>query len=90
MRYRLNPLWLAGYRCNLLFGLNRWKNMKQTDHELYDALIGDFSMMQSIHYHPKNAKTVTFGFGLYQGIYYVYSRDISFEAGFTVHLGMQL
>ncbi len=88
--YRLNNRCLFQFRSHLLLGLNRWKDMKTVKHKLYDALIGDFSVSQSVHYHPRCARTPIFGVGFYQSVYYIYSRDFKFQFGVVFHLGMQL
>ena len=90
IKYRLNPTWISGCRFNLFLGINRWKNMNHVDHKLYDAVISDFSIMQNIYYHPRNVRTLTWGLGLFQSISYVYSEKFNFEAGITLHVGMQL
>ncbi|MDZ7260759.1 MAG: hypothetical protein ONB05_01385 [candidate division KSB1 bacterium] len=87
LNYRLNPRYLFQFRSHLLLGLNRWKDMNRVKHKLYDALIGDFSISQSLQYHPQYARTLILGVGLYQSVYYLYSSDFKFQFGLLVYLG---
>jgi hypothetical protein len=90
LNYRLNRRYLFRFRFHLLLGLNRWKDMDIVKHKIYDALIGDFSINQSMHYHPRFARTPIFGLGLYQSIYYIDSIGFKFQFGLLVNIGMQL
>jgi hypothetical protein len=90
LNYRLNNRYLFQFRSHLLLGLNRWKDMKTVKHKLYDALIGDFSITQLLHYHPRFARTPIFGVGLYQSVYYIDSMSFKFQFGAVFHLGRQL
>jgi hypothetical protein len=90
LNYRLNARYLFRFRTHFLFGLNRWKDMNTVKHKVYDALIGDFSISQSVHYHPRFARTPIFGLGLYQSVYYVDLLGFRFQYGLLVNIGMQL
>ena len=90
LNYRLNTRYIFQFRSHFLFGLNRWKDMNTVKHKLYDALIGDFSICQRLHYHPRYARTPIFGLGLCQSVYYIYSRGFKFQFGLLVHLGGEI
>jgi hypothetical protein len=87
LNYRLNNRYIFQFRSHFLFGLNRWKDMNTVKHKLYDALIGDFSISQNVHYHPRYARTPILGVGLYQSVYYIDSMGFKFQVGLLVHLG---
>lgn len=87
---RFHPAWVMRFKSQLMFGLNRWNDMKTFKHELYDAFLLDFSLGQSVHYHPKNSRSITLGLGLIENVYYIYSTGIRFDAGLMIQIGMQL
>jgi hypothetical protein len=87
LNYRLNNKYLFQFRSHLLLGFNRWKDMNTVKHKIYDALIGDLSISQSVHFHPRFARTPIFGVGFYQSIYYIDSMGFKFQVGVVVHLG---
>jgi hypothetical protein len=87
LNYRLTNKYLFQFRSHLLLGLNRWKDMNTVKHKLYDALIGDVSISQSVFYHPRFARTAIFGVGFYQSVYYIYSMDFKFQFGLQIYLG---
>lgn len=88
--YRYRPNWVMRFKSQLMFGLNRWKDMKTYKHELYDAFLLDFSLGQSIYYFQKNSRSVTMGIGLLENIYYIDSKGLRFEVGPVIQLGVQL
>ena len=90
LNYRLDNKYLFQLRAHFLLGLNRWKDMKTVKHKLYDALIGDSSISQSVHFHPRFARTPIFGVGLYQSVYYIDSMGFKFQLGVLLNIGMQL
>lgn len=87
LNYRLNNRYLFQFQSHFLLGLNRWKDMNTVKHKIYDALICDFSISQSVQYHPRFARTTIFGVGLYQSVYYIDSMGFKFQVGMVVHLG---
>jgi len=90
MTRRYRPNWVTRFKAQLMFGLNRWNDMKTFNHKLYDAFLLDFSLGQSVHYFPKNSRSVTLGLGLVENVYYIYSTGICFDAGLMVQVGVQL
>ncbi len=90
LNYRLNSSFLLRFKYDLFFGINRWNDMDVKKHKVYDALIGDFSFSQSFLFFPIHKKTFFFGLGLYQNLYYVYSRDFQFQPGLIINAGLQL
>jgi hypothetical protein len=90
VNYRVNPTFLLQAKSNLFIGVNRWNDMRTVKHELYDALLGDFSINQAVHYHPRFARTLWLGCGLVQTVYYIYSQGIQFRLGAVMQIGFQL
>ena len=88
--YRLNSNFRLRFRSHLFLGINRWKDMKTTRHKVYDALIGDLSFGQSLQFHPIHKKTLFAGIGVFQNLYYIYSKNFQFQAGLTFNAGLQL
>jgi len=88
--YRLNSSLLFRFKYDLFLGINRWKDMDTKKHKVYDALIGDLSLSQSFVFFPIHKKTFFFGFGLFQNLYYVYSKDFHFQPGLILNAGLQL
>ena len=88
--YRLNPNFLLRFRSNLFLVINRWKDMKTTEHKVYDALIGDLSFSQSILYFPIHKKTFTIGFGCFENLYYIYSKYFNFLPDVIFSAGLKL
>ncbi|MBN1894300.1 hypothetical protein JW906_07380, partial [bacterium] len=90
LSYRLNLSWMVQLRSNFLLGINRWKDMKTAEHEWVDACICDLSFAECVQFQPRDARSVIFGIGIQQGVYYVYSHGFTFEAGLFVRAGVQL
>jgi hypothetical protein len=90
VNYRLDADLLCEIRAHLLLGVNRWKDMKTESHLLYDALISDLSFQQSIYYHPRYARTLIFGAGLYEGLTYIYSQGFHVQTGIMLNFGLKL
>ena len=90
LNYRLNTLFLTRFKFDLFFGINLWKDMNRTKHTAYDALIGDLSFSQSFLFFPIHKKTLFCGIGLFQNLYYVYSKDFLFQPGLIINAGLQL
>jgi len=87
---RCHPDWVLRFKTQLMFGLNRWNDMQTVEHKLYDAFLLDFSLGQSVHYFPKNSRSITLGLGLIENVYYIYSTGIQFDAGLMIQVGVQL
>jgi hypothetical protein len=88
--HRLKPSWTTVVRTNALFGINRWKDMETAHHQVYDAMIADLSVIESMRYHPRDARTLILGLGIIQDLYYVYSKGLKFQVGVTVQIGVQI
>ena len=88
--FRLNTAAALRLKSQLMLGINRWKDVNLVKHELYDAMIVDLSLAQSIHYFPVNRKSILFGFGIQESIYYIYSHGFQFQLGFLFQVGIQL
>ena len=90
INYRINTSFILRFKCDLFFGINQWKDMKVTKHKVYDALIGDLSLSQSFNFFPIHKKTLFAGFGFFQNVYYIYSKDFKFQPGLKINAGLQL
>ncbi len=88
--YRWRPNIILRGKSQILFGFNRWNDIKITDHEIWDALILDYSLSQSFTYNPMDKRSILFGLGLIENIYYVYSRRIQFQFGLLLNFGIKL
>ncbi len=90
LNYRLNSKFLFQFRSQLFLGINRWKDLQTAKHKLYDAVLGDLSFSQNFLFHPVHARTLYFGIGLHQNVYYIYAKNFKFQPGFIFQIGMQL
>jgi len=90
LNYRLNSHFILRFKYDLFLGINRWKDMNVTKHKAYDILIGDLSFSQSFLFFPIHKKTLFWGIGLFQNVYYVYSKVFQFQPGLIINVGMQL
>ena len=88
--HRINSYMVFRGKSQLMFGLNRWKDIDRKDHKLYDILILDYSLSQSLIYNPLDRRGFLFGIGLQENVYYIYSKGIEFQLGLLVHLGLKL
>lgn len=87
---RIDPNWTFRGDSQLFWGLNRWKDSKTIQHELWDVLIVDYSLGAGVHFQPKIGRGPVFGFGVQVSVNYVYSLDVRFQAGVFIQIGMQL
>jgi hypothetical protein len=90
LNYRLHPKYLFQFKSQLFLGINRWKDMETTRHKLYDALLGELSFSQNILFQPRHARTLYFGLGLHQNVYYIYTKGFKLQPGLIINIGMQL
>lgn len=88
IRFRRNVI-LRG-KSQLMLGVNRWKDIDLVDHKFYDAFIIDYSLSQCLLYNPLDRRSLLFGIGLFEGIYYVYSKGVQFQPGVLIHMGLKL
>jgi len=77
-------------KSQLMLGVNRWKDIDLVDHEFYDVFIIDYSLSQCLLYNPLDKRSFLIGAGLFEGIYYIYSKGIQFQLGVLIHLGLKL
>ena len=80
------------FRCNsnILFGLNRWKDVDKIDHKVYDAFLLEYSLSQTFTYNPLDKRSFLLGIGLLENLTYIYSKDLNFEIGVLLQLGIKL
>jgi len=88
--YRLNSYLLCTFQSNLMIGLNRWKDMNTVDHTLFDILLGDISLSQSIQYNPLDKSSFIMGGGIYEELIYNYTDDFKFNLALMLKLGVKL
>lgn len=88
--HRFTPNILLRIKSQLMFGFNRWNDFKSTKHKLWDAFILDHSLSQTLIYNPLDKQSILFGIGVFQNVYYVYSKKINFQFGLVVNFGLKL
>jgi len=88
--YRLSRCLLLRVRYDLMFGFNKWKDIQDTEHTLYDALIFEACASQLVQYHPLDSKGLVLGAGLLQGVNYITSKGTRFQYGICIQLGVIL
>jgi len=88
--YRLDRKWIFRIKSQLMYGFNRWNDFKTTKHKLWDLFIGDYSLSQSLIFNPLDKSALTFGLGLQENVYYVYSQGVKFQIGLLLNLGVKL
>ncbi len=87
---RRSDNWLFRVKSQMFFGVNKWKDIDSAEHKIYDALIFDVSMSQSLLFNPIDKKSFILGAGLVENLYYIYSKGFSFQLGLSIHLGIKL
>jgi hypothetical protein len=90
LHIRFNPKLLLRWKSQIMFGVNRWKDIQTTEHKLYDAIILDYSISQSLIFNPLDKRSILFGIGLMENVFYVYSKSFQFQVGPLLHLGLKL
>ncbi len=88
--HRCSPGIILRAKSQFMVGVNRWNDFETEEHKLWDAVIADYSLSQSIIYNPLDRHSVTFGLGLMENVYYIYSQKIKFQFGLLVNLGLKL
>jgi len=88
--YRVGRNFVFKGKSQLMLGINRWKDIRTIDHEIYDALIFEYVLDQDIVYNVLDKRSILFGIGLQENIFYIYSKDWQFKIGFSIHLGVKL
>ena len=88
--YRLSQSLIFKLKSQLLLGVNRWKDYKSNEHKLYDMFIGDISFSQSLLLDPLDKSSFIIGLGISEDFSYIYSRDLKFNVGILMHLGLKL
>ncbi|MFC1476950.1 hypothetical protein ACFL6L_00620 [candidate division KSB1 bacterium] len=88
--HRLHDSIVLRGKAQIFFGINRWNDLDESDHKIYDALLFNVSLSQSIMYNPLDKRSFTFGAGIMEDVYYIWSKDFQFRMGFMIHLGIKL
>lgn len=88
--HRLNRQMILRGKSQIMLGFNRWKDIDTKDHKIYDVLILNYSLSQSLIFDPLDERGIFFGVGLLEDVYYVYSKGIEFQLGLLFHLGLKL
>ncbi len=74
--YRFHQNFVFREKSQLMFGLNRWKDIEPVDHKIYDAFIIDYSLSQGLIYSPLDKRSLVFGIGVQENLYCISSRKI--------------
>jgi hypothetical protein len=88
--YRFHHRALLRIKSQLMIGLNQWKDIATQNHTLYDAFIGEWAFSQTVLFDPQDRRSIVFGIGLMESVYYIYSKDVRLETGIIFHLGVKL
>jgi hypothetical protein len=88
--YRCRPSLVFRAKSQLMYGFNRWNDVKTADHKIWDAFIINYSLSQSLIYDPLDKRSIVLGLGLVEDLYYVYSKSAQFQLGLLVNLGFKL
>jgi hypothetical protein len=88
--YRRNPDWLFDIDFNFLIGFCKWKELDKYEPTLYQLFNFELSSVQSIVYNPLNRRGLTFRFGIIENMNYIIERDIQFQAGLLLGIGVKL
>jgi hypothetical protein len=88
--HRFSSNLLFRWKSQIMLGVNRWQDIQTTEHKLYDAVILDYSMSQSLVFNPIDKRSILVGIGLLENVFYVYSKGFQFQVGPLLHLGFKL
>ncbi|MCK5146034.1 hypothetical protein KAR48_04720 [bacterium] len=87
---RFHSRWVFQGNMQLFFGLNRWNDLDEVDHRLYDAVQGDLCLKQGVYYNMRDQSSLTFGIGLIEDLNYIFSKGLRFDAGVFFQVGVKL
>lgn len=90
INYRLNDRILFNTKGSFMLGLNKWKNLEDDEHELYDIAMLDLSFSQRIMWNPLDKRALVLGFGLFESVNYIYYYNVRFNPGFLISVGVKL
>ena len=88
--HRLHPSIVFRGKSEIMLGVNRWKNIDTVDHKIYDALIVDYSLSQSLIFNPLDRRSLLLGIGLQENPFYIFSKRFQFQFGLLIYLGAKL
>ncbi len=88
--HRLQRNFVFRGKSQLMLGINRWKDIQTINHEIYDALIFEYVLGQDIVYNVLDKRSMLFGIGVQENVFYIYSKDWQFKMGFSIYLGVKL
>jgi hypothetical protein len=88
--FRNKADWTFDIDLNALLGFCKWKEIEKFDPTLYQIFNIELSSVQSLVYNPINRKGFTVRIGIIENINYIIERDIMFQAGAFLGLGIKL
>lgn len=88
--YRINTQLLLKGKLNGMIGCNKWKNVEEYKPDLWDIAMLDISLSQNIVWNPLDRKSFIIGFGLFESVNYIYSKNVRFQPGVLMHMGLKL
>jgi len=88
--YRFLQNFVFRGKSQLMFGLNRWKDIETVDHKIYDTFIVDYFLSQGLIYNPLDKRSLVFGIGIQENLYFIYSKDFKFQPGLLIHFSVKL
>ena len=60
----------------------KWRNRVPNESECWKFSI--------FYYNPLDKRSFIFGIGLFENLYYIYSKDVEFQVGLLFHIGIKL
>jgi hypothetical protein len=88
--HRLKHNFVFKVKSQLMLGVNRWKDIQTINHEIYDAAIFEYVLGQDIVYNVLDKRSILFGIGLQENVFYIYSKKLQFMMGVSIYLGVKL
>jgi len=88
--YRWRNKSIFRLKSQFMIGFNRWNDYKTVNHKIWDAFIIDYSINQSLIYNPLDKRSLVFGIGLHENIYYIYSKRLKLQFGLLLNIGLKL
>jgi hypothetical protein len=90
LRYRLNPRISYDGSFSLLVGINKWKNLKETQPTLFQIPQLNISSVQSLVLAASNRRGLFLRIGVQGNLYYIFDKNPVFQAGLYLGAGYAL
>ena len=77
-------------KLNSMIGINKWKDLEQTEPELWDIAMLEISLSQNVLWNPLDKRSFIMGVGLFESVNYIYYKNVRFQPGILLHIGLKL